>query len=146
MARKRLRAGVLPKLATVKDGGIRFAVGSLSNLFIKLEDMLGDVEEDVYEAVEEELNDVLAEAREIVPYDTGRLHDSGFVEMEGEGLDLEAAVGFEAPYAIFVHENPDAYHVPPTQWKYLEVPWNRRRRGIVAAIARRVKEAVRASR
>jgi hypothetical protein len=41
-------------------------------------------------------------------------------------------VGYTAPYAIFVHENLELYHAPPTQAKYLEQP------------ARELKEVLRA--
>jgi hypothetical protein len=35
---------------------------------------------------------------------------------------VSGSVGYDTDYARFVHENPYAYHAPPTQWKFLEMP------------------------
>jgi hypothetical protein len=41
---------------------------------------------------------------------------------EAKAANVKLNVGYEAPYAVFVHERLDLYHVPPTQAKYLEQP------------------------
>ena len=52
----------------------------------------------------------------------GNLRDSIHVEepeQHGNKVSTIVATGPEAPYAIFVHENPDAIH-PIGQWKFME--------------------------
>lgn len=65
---------------------------------------------------------LLGKAQEVVPVDTGKLHDSGFVETEGSGWDTKVFVGFSADYAIFVHEMTHLKHAPGKQAKFLEGP------------------------
>ena len=55
----------------------------------------------------------------LVPVQTGKLKGSGRVEVRGRGLAATASVIYEAPYAIFVHENLEARHAPPTQARFL---------------------------
>lgn len=58
------------------------------------------------------------------PVDTGELRASGYVEARSFRGRITAEIGFGhegmAPYAVFVHENPNIHHTPPTQYKYLE--------------------------
>jgi len=63
----------------------------------------------------------------LVPFDLGALHDShAVIGPTGSGRDTEYRVevgGPTAPYAFFVHEDPNAFH-PRGQWKYLETASN----------------------
>jgi hypothetical protein len=45
-----------------------------------------------------------------VPVDYGILKASGFVRVIGTGWSTAVQVGYTASYAIFVHENLDAFH------------------------------------
>jgi hypothetical protein len=66
---------------------------------------------------------VLKKADQYCPEDKGNLRKSGKVVTTGKGMGARAAVeygGDEAPYALYVHENLDAFHLPPTQAKWLE--------------------------
>lgn len=81
-------------------------------------------------------NDVFNRSQYLVPVDTGALRSSGRVEAPVlEGFQVVVSIkygGAAAPYALWVHEVPppeesvagerSAYHLPPTQWKYLEEP------------------------
>jgi hypothetical protein len=79
-------------------------------------------------------NDVFNRSQYLVPVDTGALRSSGRVEEPVySGGQVVIAIkygGAAAPYALYVHEVPPpgdgegrtAYHLPPTQWKYLEQP------------------------
>ena len=80
-------------------------------------------------------NDVFNRSQYLVPVDTGALRSSGRVEapvMSGREIVVSIKYGgAAAPYALYVHEVPPpgdegggrtAYHLPPTQWKYLEQP------------------------
>lgn len=75
-------------------------------------------------------------SQEVVPVDTGHLKSSAFTRGEGEGKNFIVIVGYTASYAIYVHENPNAFHLPPTQWKFLEDPAKRYRREMHLIIAR----------
>lgn len=100
-----------------------------------------DIMVEMEEATEDALGSVMAASQEIVPYDTGALHDSAFVTVfrAGNGR-LMAFLGYDTHYAIYVHENPDAYHASPTRWKFLEEPFMRMQPQILARIARGVRE------
>ncbi len=85
---------------------------------------------------------LLEEANKICPVDTGDLRDSGHVVVEGEGFSTEATVIYDAEYAIYVHENLDAYHAPPTQAKWLEETLRQYRGSISSMIRQEVKDAI----
>jgi len=77
---------------------------------------------------------VFAESQEEVPVDTGSLRASGHIlppVLFGNEAYVEIVYGGPAaPYAFFVHENLEAYHVPPTKAKFLEGPASRRTRAL----------------
>jgi hypothetical protein len=70
----------------------------------------------------------------------GNLRNSIHVEepvREGNHISVTVATGAQAPYAVYVHENPDAYH-PVGQWKFMESVINESRAFMAARIAARV--------
>lgn len=79
---------------------------------------------------------ILKKSQELVPVDTERLKKSGRVEVKGTGLNTEARVVYDAPYAVYVHERLDQAHEPPTQAKFVTEAI-RRTRGTVTAMLRR---------
>jgi len=99
------------------------------------------------EAAVTEAHGVLRDALPITPIDTGALRRSGRVEgprKQGGGGSRATlvTVSFGGPstpryvdYAVYVHEIAEARHAPPTQWKFLETVWNRRRSTMAARIA-----------
>jgi hypothetical protein len=56
----------------------------------------------------------------------------------GRTYEIIIASGNQAPYAIYVHENPDAYH-PIGQWKFMESVLNESRPYMGSRVARRIK-------
>lgn len=58
-------------------------------------------------------------------------------ERRGRSISVEIATGTQAPYAIHVHENPDAFH-PIGQWKFMESVLDESRPHMAARIARRI--------
>lgn len=58
-------------------------------------------------------------------------------ERQGRTISVEIATGTQAPYAVHVHENPDAYH-PIGEWKFMESVLNESRPHMAARIARRI--------
>ena len=71
----------------------------------------------------------------------GNLRNSIHVERpvrDGNHISVTIATGTQAPYAIFVHENPDAIH-PIGQWKFMESVINESRSHMAARIAARIQ-------
>lgn len=57
-----------------------------------------------------------------VPVDTGALKASaqGGPIYSGTGITRTAVIEYVAPYVVYVHENLDSWHAPPTSAKFLE--------------------------
>jgi hypothetical protein len=59
-----------------------------------------------------------------VPLDTGRLMESGYMEVSGSREDAVLEIGYgrggDPPYAPIVHENMDVHHATPTRSKFLQ--------------------------
>lgn len=90
-------------------------MGGMSVVFVpdkgalkKLEALCKDASAEAAEALAEA-------ARERTPVDTGALRESCHVTQEGD----EAAVSYDAPYALYVHEHTWVSH-PVGQAKFLE--------------------------
>lgn len=58
---------------------------------------------------------------EFCPVDTGFLKSSGYVKTTTDGPIIETTLGYNADYAIYVHEINKRYR-NGKQWKYLETP------------------------
>jgi hypothetical protein len=60
----------------------------------------------------------------LVPVRTGRLKRSGFIEVRRTRRGVTGTVGYakggSPHYAVYVHENMEMYHNPPTQAKFLQ--------------------------
>jgi hypothetical protein len=71
----------------------------------------------------------------------GNLRNSIHVEDpergRGRRISVTIATGKQAPYAIFVHENPDAFH-PVGQWKFMESVLNESQPHMAQRVARRI--------
>lgn len=90
-----------------------------------------DVPKVLARAVFSEAQTVLNESKKIVPVDLGVLKNSGKVsrpDISPSGVSVEISYGgAAAPYALIVHEDPDAQHKPGKTFKYLEKPVMARR-------------------
>jgi hypothetical protein len=77
-------------------------------------------------AVYAEATTVLNESKKIVPVDDGYLKNSGKVEpphITARETSVEVTYGgAAAPYALYVHEDPEARHAAGKTFKYLEIP------------------------
>jgi len=58
-------------------------------------------------------------------------------EISDRMISVTIASGMQAMYAIFVHENPDAYH-PIGEWKFMESVLNESRSTMAARLASRL--------
>jgi hypothetical protein len=89
-----------------------------------------------------EAEQIMGKSKRIVPVRFGTLKSSGHVQLPViAGKKVTVTLGYggaAAPYAVFVHERP-ARHKPPTQWKYLEQPFNEAIPGMAGRIARRLR-------
>lgn len=89
--------------------------------------------------VVKEASDVMNEARNEVPVDTGRLKASGTVlPPEKGGTKVSVEFGFGTDYAVFVHENLTASHETGSA-KFLERPFLARGNQIPANLAAAVR-------
>lgn len=74
-----------------------------------------------------EATTVLNESKKIVPVDLGTLKNSGKVKkprVAKKAVEVDITYGgAAAPYALYVHEDPDAQHDPGKTYKYLERPF-----------------------
>lgn len=59
-------------------------------------------------------------------------------EIKWGHISVLVATGMQAPYAIFVHEDPDAFH-PVGQWKFMESVINESRPFMGERVAKRLK-------
>jgi len=104
---------------------------------VRLEGIAGAIQELVNlpkihgEVMEKTLLDcgklILDRSKVYVPVATGSLRDTGDMSEQGTGWDMEVFVfygGPDAHYAVYVHENTHAYHMPPTSAKFLELAVN----------------------
>jgi hypothetical protein len=70
------------------------------------------------------LEPVGEKSQEYVPYRTGELHDSFYLEASTSRGRATAEIGYarggNPHYAVFVHENLEMHHRPPTQAKFLQ--------------------------
>lgn len=76
---------------------------------------------------------------QIAPH-PGQLRNSIHVEhpeQHGKTIEVIIATGPEADYAIFVHEDPDAFH-PVGQWKFMESVLQESRSHMADRLARRL--------
>jgi len=82
----------------------------------------------IADAINEVMRGVFAKSQEFVPVETGDLRNSGvFIPASpdsGDGFPhAEITYGnASVTYAVFVHEELENFHLPPTQAKYLETP------------------------
>lgn len=90
-------------------------------------------------ALEEELGVELTESNAITPKKTGELIDSGEVTpYEKVGGRIRCSIRYTAPYAVFVHEDPDAIH-PIGEWKFLEKTLNASKPFLLRRVAARAQ-------
>lgn len=99
--------------------------------FVNLAEWLRSMDEDWGEAIDAArevlegslVKRVVNPSKRLCPVDTGALRRSVWWSAEIVAKrGLSAVVGYDTDYALYVHENPDARHDPPTQWKFLEQP------------------------
>ena len=144
------------------DMTITFKLKGSKSLASKLEKYTEAASEEVKRTLVSEAEGIMSESKEkFVPVMTGALRGSGFVEPpKVQGGNMSVTLGFggpAAPYAVIVHENPRSGKPGGKspggemyknfsrvgQWKYLEVPFNKRSKNVGSKIASNIKSATR---
>jgi len=127
---------------------MRGRVSGVQSMVAKLKTISAKFPDRVAEALYQEAQIEATEMKRRTPVDTtrdaphpGNLRNSIHVERpkrRGREISVMIATGRQAPYAIYVHENPDAFH-PVGQWKFMESVLNESRPYMAQRIARRVQ-------
>lgn len=85
---------------------------------------------------------LLRVSQKYVPVATGALKASGHVESSGSGFGAKASVVYDTLYAIYVHENLNAYHTPPTSARFLARAVPQVRGAMTAVLKRQINVGV----
>ena len=80
----------------------------------------GDVTRAVRPAMNKTVADILKEAKRQTPRDTGALINSASRRVEVDGRSITGTLGYNTPYAIYVHEENKNYRVGG--YRYLARP------------------------
>lgn len=91
--------------------------------------------------LEEVLLEILEEAKALTPVASGRLRDSGAVDLEQLKTVVRGQISFDTPYAAYVHEILDNYH-PVGQAKFLQEAIQRRSGSLADDIASKIKARI----
>ncbi len=102
---------------------MKWEIEGTEPLLRTLENMMLDFKNELAEGVWLELSSVMNKSKKECPVDTGRLRASGYVFDPMISFDeIICQLGYATEYAIYVHENLEARHDPPTKAKFLEDP------------------------
>jgi hypothetical protein len=84
-----------------------------------------------------EAQDMGFEIYPLIPIDTGELRASfGITPPIGRRAIF---IGVGVPYGVHVHERTDLNHKAPTQAKFIEVVWNRRKGALIERVGETMK-------
>jgi hypothetical protein len=86
----------------------------------ELHSILDQFEDATPEIVKDALQPTFDKSQAWCPVRTGELKASGYLEITGKTVEMGYGFGNKPWYTVFVHENLDQYHAPPTQAKFLE--------------------------
>lgn len=115
----------------------------------------GFVQDDLGAILYQEGEGIITQAKGLVPVDTGTLQSSGYTaEPRREGDIIRVELGFGGPaakinpvteessegYALYVHENLEAFHPSGGIALYLEIPFRDAKRAMTSRIARGLRE------
>jgi hypothetical protein len=112
-------------------------------LFIKKSrDFQGNLKGGVVDTLWKTTLDLQGEAQRIAPVDKGDLRGSGYSTVEEEENEIIGEVGFTEPYALEQHENLYFTHPKGGQAKYLEGPFNEKKKKYEASIMKAVERGI----
>ena len=111
-------------------GYIRMIRGQMDGIVKNMVKLIEGIENATPDAIRHGLQPIFDTSQELVPVDTSRLKDSGYVEVrtEGRGGRVRAEIGYglhgKPFYAGIVHERLDLRHAAGKQAKFLETAIN----------------------
>ena len=85
---------------------VRITVPNMGDLLRKLDVLPPKVRAAFYAGLLKEATGIMDEAQKRVPVVTGRLRSSAFTRDTKTGKRRDISLGYEAPYAVYVHEIP----------------------------------------
>ena len=120
VGRKRVTSAVVPGEA----GYIRSINAQLTQLQRNLAKFVEHIEGQTPEILVEALRPTFEKSKRYTPKDTGRLVQSGYLEVrdraQGPVVEMGYGRGGDPPYTVFVHERLDLKHKSPTRAKFLQ--------------------------
>lgn len=120
----------------------------VAGLINKLDLVINSIKGLTPEVLLEILEPVLEQSQIYCPVKTGALKNSSYLEVmqQGSGGTISAEIGYGRGgvphYTIFVHEDMEKFHVPPTQAKFLERAVDEILPNIEEQILRKYKQGV----
>lgn len=94
----------------------------VSQLMARLDEMSKAYPKELDAALYQEALAIFRKSQRIVPVDKGFLKGSGVIEGPKNHEILIGYGGPAAPYALYVHEDPEAKHKSGKTYKFLEIP------------------------
>lgn len=116
------------------------AKASFASILADFNEFVNELEDKVTpEVMVEALKPTYELSQVYVPYDSGELHNSGYLEIVRRGGRKVAEMGYgkggSAPYAAYVHERTDLAHKSPTRSKFLQAALDEDYFNIIGRIA-----------
>lgn len=126
---------------------IKFSLRGAGNMMKTLKKVVNEYPDRIAAALYQEAQIEVTEMKRRTPVDTtenaphpGNLRNSIHAnppEHRGRRISVMIATGRQAPYAIYVHENPDALH-PVGEWKFMESVLNESAPHMANRVGRRI--------
>lgn len=106
----------------------------------ELDDYILKFRKETEKALYQECQTIMRKSKKICPIDEGTLRRSGrvYLPKTDQRGDIYVDLSYGTNYAIYVHENMEAYHKPPTRAKFLEEPAREALPNIVRNVVERV--------
>jgi hypothetical protein len=116
---RRISAGTY----SAQAASTRAARQNLKSAIAAVQRVLEKVENATPEGLRYAVQPIFDRSQELVPVDTGKLRDSGYIEVTSTARGSRVVVGYakagDPHYAVYVHENLYAKHLPPTGARFL---------------------------
>jgi len=93
-------------------------------------------------AMYQEMVAIMSVSLRQVPVDTGLLRSTAYVTLPTTTSTISVSAGYGTNYGIFVHDNIQAHHNPPTKALYLSGPVEQAMPGFAERISKRVAKAL----
>lgn len=104
------------------------------------------IERSTIGVTKEALKVIFDESQILVPINTGVLKASGYIDVRRTRSGVIGEVGYaprnNPPYALFVHENLEMQHKPPTQAKYLQAAVEKNASKVTAMILNHLRMGI----